>query len=488
MAESAAVTTGLRITVARYNNLRNDVISTTLGHQHNGTDGRAHEDSGFKWFNPAKTFSYTIRTSAITANRDLTLPLISANATLAVLGLAQTWTTEQTIQVAGNTLNLQNTTDAPSNQVAKLGGGDRATPANNDEAYASLLLDNDLGTQTEFVRLTWKALTVLNTNKGSRPEFQYYTANTLRELAFPAISADDTVAVLTLAQTLTNKTLTAPAINGTVTTTGLLLPAFEMLGIISTAAGSGMIFQAGAGANIRLVAGGTGLVKLEPNTIEVVIVDDADPQFLVGGQAISTTVRVDSTGTAINSTFLATVGASSTGGGPRLILREGSGSGAAGNAFYKIQYNPNDNYFRIESGDSDGVPTAADIIRIPDGQLTVDGNSTFDANAFDDVDDAMVLWRAFSPEARRGRNLFKLGQHVLRANRRELIEMGVLRLYPDGWVGYSDQRMAALLAGGIYQTRQRLDRYQETAASLFDAHNERITALEEKIAVLEARG
>lgn len=108
--------------------------------------------------------------------------------------------------VAGNVLSFQNTTDAVSNQVGILSGGNRGTPANNDEAYLTLRLDDNLGAQTEFVRLTWKALDVTNDSKDSRPEFQYYTANALRELSFPPITSDDVVAVVTLAQTLTNKT------------------------------------------------------------------------------------------------------------------------------------------------------------------------------------------------------------------------------------------------------------------------------------------
>lgn len=117
-----------------------------------------------------------------------------------------------TVTVAGNTIAAQNTTDGVSNQVGLFSGGNRATPANNDEAYFTFRLDDDLGAQTEFVRFTWKALDVTNTSKDSRPEFQYYTANTLHELVFPAITADDTVVALALAQTLTNKTLTTPVL------------------------------------------------------------------------------------------------------------------------------------------------------------------------------------------------------------------------------------------------------------------------------------
>ena len=46
--------------------------------------------------NPANTFEYTIAGSAIVAARTLTLPLISANDTIAVLGLSQTFSAAQT--------------------------------------------------------------------------------------------------------------------------------------------------------------------------------------------------------------------------------------------------------------------------------------------------------------------------------------------------------------------------------------------------------
>lgn len=52
---------------------------------------------------------------------------------------------------------------------------------------------------------------------------------------------------------------------------------------------------------------------------------------------------------------------------------------------YKVTYDPSNNYWRLASTDSDGGGTDADVIRIPDGQLTVDGNATFDDTAFDFV-------------------------------------------------------------------------------------------------------
>jgi len=59
----------------------------------------------------------------------------------------------------------------------------------------------------------------------------------------------------------------------------------------------------------------------------------------------------------------------------------------AGSFKYNVSYAGGPNYFRIESTDIDGGGTDGDIIRILDGQTSVDGNGTFDDNAFDYVCD-----------------------------------------------------------------------------------------------------
>ncbi len=101
-------------------------------------------------------------------------------------------------------LNVRNNADTDSQIAISIWGNNRACPTDNDEAYLSLNLENCSALPFEFVRLTWKALDVgPSCSYDSRPEFQYYTAGTLRELVFPAITADDTVAVLGLAQTYT---------------------------------------------------------------------------------------------------------------------------------------------------------------------------------------------------------------------------------------------------------------------------------------------
>ena len=73
--------------------------------------------------NPAATFAYTLTAGAVAANRILNLPLITATDTLAVLGLAQTFTELQTFE----------------NDAFKLlpTAGDAPTPANGQMWYNS---------------------------------------------------------------------------------------------------------------------------------------------------------------------------------------------------------------------------------------------------------------------------------------------------------------------------------------------------------------
>lgn len=82
MANSADVSAGDLALSSQYNNLRADVLNITTGHLHDGTNAREHGDGEFLLRNPADTFSYTIKTSAIVAARDLTLPLLTGDDTL----------------------------------------------------------------------------------------------------------------------------------------------------------------------------------------------------------------------------------------------------------------------------------------------------------------------------------------------------------------------------------------------------------------------
>src|SRR3990167_1466115 len=85
-----------------------------------------------------------------------------------------------TISDAG-VLAVVNATDSASVQVARF-DGDRATMADGDEAYASFLLSDDGGTQSEFARFTWVAVDVnAGTSIDGRIDFAVATAGVLAD-------------------------------------------------------------------------------------------------------------------------------------------------------------------------------------------------------------------------------------------------------------------------------------------------------------------
>jgi len=68
------------------------------------------KDNRLRIWNPADTFRYTLIGAAISANRNLTLPLTSVNDTLAALGTVQAWTAAQTFN--DSLLKLRNPADS----------------------------------------------------------------------------------------------------------------------------------------------------------------------------------------------------------------------------------------------------------------------------------------------------------------------------------------------------------------------------------------
>jgi len=129
---------------------------------------------------------------------------------------------------------------------------------------------------------------------------------------------------------------------------------------------------------------------------------------------------------------------------------------------YYVGYDGDGGYLKCRSRDTDGSSTDADIWRIYDGQLSIDANTTWDANVFDAYDDVGLIRSAISPTA----EAYDFGQGALKRGRDVLIEIGVLKEYEDGFIGYNDQRMAALLAGGIYQTRTKVDELEQRLQAL----------------------
>ena len=118
-------------------------------------DGNALGASGTAWADVFLASGAVINFNA----GDVTLTHAVNTLTFAGASSGYTFDALVTTTVAGNTARFVNSTDAASVQVARF-EGDRATMADNDEAYLSLMLSNDGGTQTEFARLTWVATDV----------------------------------------------------------------------------------------------------------------------------------------------------------------------------------------------------------------------------------------------------------------------------------------------------------------------------------------
>jgi hypothetical protein len=131
MASSGTVSSGDLATAAQYNNLRTDVLDTSSGHVHDGTNGRNN-----------------------------------AQFSLAVAGLP---------------LISENTTDAVSNEVMRL-RGDNATRADGDEIFVSFYLDDDGGNSHEFARITGDATDVSNGSEDGQIRFGVSAAGTMTDV------------------------------------------------------------------------------------------------------------------------------------------------------------------------------------------------------------------------------------------------------------------------------------------------------------------
>lgn len=126
----------------------------------------------------AKTFAVT-NSITLSGTDSTTMTFPASSATLAGLAIAQSFTALQTFTLAGVPVRMLNTTDNASVQVLKL-EGDRATMADADEAYASLILSDDGGTQVEFGRITWVATDVnVGTSLDGAIDFSVITAGSL---------------------------------------------------------------------------------------------------------------------------------------------------------------------------------------------------------------------------------------------------------------------------------------------------------------------
>jgi hypothetical protein len=109
--------TSTKITITAKGQLNSSIVYTDQANTFGDFDQIIRENR-LKLQNPANTFSYIIDTSAITANRTLTLPLLTATDTVAVLDLAQAFT-NKTLVLSSNTIN---DTSAATGDIIKHNG------------------------------------------------------------------------------------------------------------------------------------------------------------------------------------------------------------------------------------------------------------------------------------------------------------------------------------------------------------------------------
>ena len=187
---------------------------------------------------------------------------------------------------------------------------------------------------------------------------------------------------------------------------------------------------------------------------DIWVIDDGTNDVRFNGD-----VTLSAVGAGLTSQII-TLYTPSNGGAPEIFFKEGDGSGSANNMKYRLAYNgTSSNYFSMRSYDTNGSSADDDIWRVYDGTAELRLNNNLGSN-FDKYDDALVLERHFSDP-------YRVGQDLIQESQDELIEMGILVKDADGWIGQSLNRWVPLLAGGVYQTRQRVDDlYEELKAEI----------------------
>jgi hypothetical protein len=100
---------------------QNVTLDINLAHANLWTAAQTFYSSDLLLTNPAHTFSYTFAGAAITAARTISLPLLTGNDTMAVLGHAQTFTALQTIIITAGTDGLLLSNNASATAVVNQG-------------------------------------------------------------------------------------------------------------------------------------------------------------------------------------------------------------------------------------------------------------------------------------------------------------------------------------------------------------------------------
>ena len=192
--------------------------------------------------NPANTFGYTIVGSAITAARNVTLPLLTGNDTLVTEAFAQTLT-NKTIAAGSNTVTGITDANIATHTTTKI------TTTAKAQLNTAIVYNDQANTFTNLDQI-FKSSRLLVRNPADT--FSYLIAGSAitanRTVTLPLLTGNDEFDTIAATQTLTNKTINAT--NNTITDT-------------STAAGD--ILKSNGTKFVRL-ARGTALQVLRTNS------------------------------------------------------------------------------------------------------------------------------------------------------------------------------------------------------------------------------
>jgi len=172
----------------------------------------------------------------------------------------------------GETVNLGGTLTLNNTGVTSITGTDNQVSTNGTTGNLTLSLPQDISASSSptFNTLQLNSMTdqlLFGTNGTLN-----WSPTAARVLTLPDVT--DTLIGKTTPDTLTNKTLTAPAINGTITTTGLTLPSFTANGTIS-GSGSPTITNFGSINGLSFNSNASGFSISGGTTVKMLTLDNS---------------------------------------------------------------------------------------------------------------------------------------------------------------------------------------------------------------------
>jgi len=145
--------------------------------------------------------------------------------------------------------------------------------------------------------------------------------------------------------------------------------------LFATRSDTGDIFALDYNGSIKFLVESSGNVGIGTNTpTELLTVVGGNVN--ISGSSNPIIQYIETTGSGSSARLQTVIPVSGT-GQAEVYFYQGDGQGAANNMGYALGYHGNDGNFRLRSHDSDGAGADADIFRVPDGGVDVNGNGNF---------------------------------------------------------------------------------------------------------------